>query len=188
MNAIIVHGIPSKDEYFSDHYPSASNSHWIPWLQKQLLMRDVRTDTPEMFKAYKPDYQEWKTEFEKNAITPETILVGHSCGGGFLLRWLSENKKAIVNKVILVAPWLDPDKRKGNGFFDFTIDPNLGARAGQIIVFESTNDEKDIYASLKMIKRSIKNITVRTFENYGHFCYEDLGTDAFPELLEAVLD
>lgn len=32
-----------------------------------------------------------------------------SCGAGFLLRWLSENSVRIA-KLILVIPWLDPNK------------------------------------------------------------------------------
>lgn len=28
--AIIIHGACDKEEYFSDKYPSLSNSHWLP--------------------------------------------------------------------------------------------------------------------------------------------------------------
>ena len=105
-NAIIIHGTCDEDEYFSDKYPSLSNSHWFPWLQKQLLINNIFTQTPEMPEAHKPDYDKWKKEFEKFDVNSETILVGHSCGGGFLIRWLSENKIKI-KKLILVAPWLD---------------------------------------------------------------------------------
>ena len=75
-----------------------------------------------MFKCYQPKYELWKTEFEKNEIDEETSLVGHSNGAGFIIRWLSENKDVRVDKVILVAPWLDPTNRKGSEFFDFVID------------------------------------------------------------------
>ena len=64
-NAIILHGMPSKKEYYSEKYPSASNSHWLPWLQKQLLIKDIEAVTPEMFKCYNPNYDLWKSEFEK---------------------------------------------------------------------------------------------------------------------------
>lgn len=37
-SAIILHGMPSKEEYFSPAYASPSNSHWLPWLQKNLLI------------------------------------------------------------------------------------------------------------------------------------------------------
>ena len=187
-NAIILHGMPSKQEYYSNKYPSASNSHWIPWLQKQLLIKDIQAYTPEMFKCYSPDYNLWKTEFEKNEISSETILVGHSNGAGFILRWLSENKNVHVNKVILVAPWLDPNNKKKNSFFDFEIDSNLVSRTNKFLIFNSTNDGKEMHESLEILKNKIKNIKIRNFENYGHFCYSNLGTDAFPELLEEILN
>jgi len=187
-NAIILHGTPYKEEYYSEKYPSASNSHWIPWLQKQLLIKDIQTVTPEMFRSYDPDYELWKSEFEKNEIDKETILVGHSSGAGFIIRWLSENQNVIVNKVILVAPWLDPDNRKNNPFFDFEIDSNLISRTNKFLVFHSTNDHREMQDSLEIIKNEIKNVNVRFFENYGHFCFSDLKTDAFPELLEEILN
>ena len=186
-NAIILHGTCDSNEYYSDKFPSLSNSHWLPWLQKQLLIKDIKTCTPEMFKSFDPDYDLWKSEFEKNDINETTILVGHSCGGGFLIRWLSENKNSKVGTVILVAPWLDPRNSKNNDFFDFEIDSDLVSRTKKFLVFNSTNDMEDIKKSLEIIQEKIKNIKIRNFENYGHFCFSDLGTDKFPELLEEII-
>ena len=114
--AILLHGSCDKEEYYSDEYPSLSNSHWFPWLQKQLLIRDIPTQTPELPGAYEPVYEEWKKEFERHDITENTILVGHSCGGGFLVRWLSENNIK-VDTVVLVAPWIDPENKRTSSFF-----------------------------------------------------------------------
>ena len=110
-NALLLHGTCDREEYFSDLHTSLSNSHWLPWLQKQLLIRDILTQTPEMPQAYDPQYDLWEKTFERFDVDKNTILVGHSCGGGFLLRWLSENRVE-VNKLILVAPWIDPDRIK----------------------------------------------------------------------------
>ncbi len=186
-NAIILHGTCSREEYYSDKYPSASNSHWIPWLQKQLIIRDMPTITPEMFHSYAPDYTAWKLEFEKNHIGKDTILVWHSCGGGFLIRWLSENKNIQVGAVILVAPWLDPENTKQNDFFVFDFDKEFIRRTQKCIIFNSTNDDRDVMDSLEIIQNNIPSIQVKVFENYGHFCFNDLGTDAFPELLEEII-
>ena len=98
-NAIIIHGKPGKEEYYSDKYPSASNFQWLPWLQKQLLIQDIFAVTPEMPRAYEPVYEAWKKEFERHEVTSETVLVGHSCGGGFLIRWLSEHPDVKTGKV-----------------------------------------------------------------------------------------
>lgn len=36
-NAILLHGLPSKEEYYNPDRPSSSNSHWFPWLQNYLV-------------------------------------------------------------------------------------------------------------------------------------------------------
>ena len=107
--ALIIHGTCDEEEFYSDIYPSLSNSHWSPWMQKQLLMAGYLTQTPEMPVATYPDYGLWKQTLERHPISEDSILIGHSCGGGFLLRYLSENKIR-TKRTILVAPWLDPDK------------------------------------------------------------------------------
>lgn len=184
--AILLHGTSDKEEYYDDKYPSGSNSHWFPWLQKQLLIKDIYTQTPEIFNSYKPTYAAWKRELERYQIDGETILVGHSCGGGFLIRWLSENKVKI-DKLVLVAPWLDPDRRKTTNFFDFDIDPDISKRANQVHLFVSRDDMKEVLKSVDIIIKSIPDIKQHEYNNKGHFCYEDLKTEKFPELLEVIL-
>lgn len=185
-NAIIVHGMPDKEEYYSDEFPSASNSHWLPWLQKQLLMQDIFAVTPEMPHAYLPEYEVWKTEFERFDITPQTILVGHSCGAGFLVRWLSENSGAIVGKVVLVAPWLNTTKEVSIDFFNFTLDPQLVTRTQGVTIFNSSNDDVSIQKSVEKLCSEIEGVTCTVFNNRGHFCTSDIGVE-FPELLEEIL-
>ena len=187
--AILVHGWAHKDEYFEPKYPTSSNSHWFPWLSKQLMIRDIHTVAVEMPTSYYPEYSKWKKEFERFDINPETILVGHSCGGGFLIRWLSENKDISVSKLILVAPWVgtDPDQPFDETFFKFEWDENLQSRTNSLIMFSSSNDVKSVKDSEEIIKRKLKNLKVVELENKGHFTLHSLGTVEFPELLEVCL-
>lgn len=185
-NAIILHGRPGKEEYYSDDYPSASNSHWLPWLQKQFLMHDVKADTPEVPHAYNPVYELWKTEFERCDVTPDTLLVGHSTGAGFIIRWLSESIVR-VGKVFLIAPWLDPRNELDTNMFDFTIDTHLAQKTDGVRVFVSEDDEDGILETVARIEAEVEAVTIRRFSDKGHFCMGDLGTAAFPELLEEVL-
>lgn len=182
-NAIILHGMPSKGEYYSPDYPSASNFQWLPWLQKQLLIADIHAVTPEMPHAYAPDYSIWQPEFERYDLTPDTILIGHSCGGGFLVRWLSEHKDVRVGKVFLVAPWLDPDSELKNGFFDFVIDEAICERAKEIVLINSTDDDSDIQKSVKMIRSVLEKVTYMEFLDRGHFLMKE-----FPELAAKILE
>lgn len=186
-NAIILHGMPSKNEYYSLDYPSASNSHWVPWLQKKLLIHEIDAATPEIPHAYNPNYSVWQKEFERFDITNKTILVGHSCGGGFLVRWLSEHKDVVVGKVVLVAPWIDPFREDTTDFFEFEIDPNLADRIDQLWIFNSDTDSKGVHTSVDTIRSTIKNIRYKEFNEYGHFTLHSMKTDQFPELLDILI-
>lgn len=186
-NAIILHGTGSKEEYYSLDYPTASNSHWFPWLQKRLLVHDILAVTPEMPHNYNPDYDVWRTEFERYNITPETVLVGHSCGGGFLVRWLSEHPKVRVGRVVLVAPWLDTKREHTTDFFDFKIDPTIPDRTQGVTVFNSDDDMEEVQVSVEKIITEVPGITLKEFSSHGHFCLGDMDTDAFPELVEEIL-
>lgn len=187
-NAILVHGWEHKSDFDNPDYPTASNSHWLPWLTKQLMLRGIHTVAPEMPQSFYPAYELWRTEFERFDVRPDTILVGHSCGGGFLIRWLSQNKKR-TGKVILVAPWVgvDPDQDFDRSFFDFTWDANLVDRTQGVTIFNSTNDVEEIHKSVKIIRERIRDINLVELENKGHFTLKGLAAEAFPELLEECL-
>lgn len=186
-NAIIVHGTCSKKEYYGDERLSLSNQNWIPWLQKQLMIREIMAYAPDMPFAFKPDYALWRREAERYPIGPDTMLVGHSTGGGFWVRWLSEHPEVHVGKVVLVAPWLDPNNIKKTTFFDFEIDQDLVARTQGVTIFNSDNDHLGIHWSVDTFREKLQGHTYREFHRYGHFCYEEMQTQAFPELLDELL-
>ncbi|HAV14869.1 MAG TPA: hypothetical protein DCX25_00890 [Candidatus Pacebacteria bacterium] len=144
-NAIILHGGPSEKEYYDPKAPSMSNAHWIPWLQGQLLKVDIAAATPEIPHSFDRNWQTWNREVERFDIGPETILIGHSTGAGFFIKYLSIHKKLKVNKVILVAPWLDPDHNRTKDFFDdFKIDSDLVSRTKGVTIFCSDNDQESV--------------------------------------------
>ncbi len=184
--ATILHGMPTREEYKDPNRPASSNCHRVPWLQRQLTLNDICTQTPEMPIPYNPEYTAWKKVFEGCPLDEHTILVGHSCGGWFILRYLSEHDIK-VGKVILVAPWIDTTHELDTGMFDFILDNNIIHKTKNIVLFESTDDEYEVQESIQIIKQHLPSITVKTFEDYGHFCIEDLKTEAFPELLETCL-
>lgn len=187
-NAIILHGGPSKKDYYDPEVPSMSNAHWIPWLQAQLLKKDIPTATPEVPRSYDRNWKVWNKEVERFDITPETTLIGHSTGAGFFIKYLSIHPELKVDKVILVAPWLDPDRTKTVNFFDdFEIDTELVKRTNGVTVWYSDDDEESVLKTIKILKNKIPNANYKKFSGFGHFCIDDLGSNEFPELLtEAV--
>ncbi len=184
--AVIVHGTPDKEEYYNPDIPSSSNHHWIPWLQKQLIVRDIAAHTPEMPNAHAPHYPTWKKEFERFDTDENSILVGHSCGGGFLTRWLTEHPERRFAQVVLVAPWVDPFRRKTTDFYDFEIDPQLTNRAANFTILHSDDDMEEVQESVRRLRQIIAGVEYREFHHYGHFCLADMKTQAFPELLQLI--
>lgn len=184
--AIILHGLPSKDEFFDANFPSVSNYFWIPWLQKQLAINGIPTHTPEVPNGWIADYPNWKKEFELYEITTDTILIGHSCGAGFIVRWLSENRNHKVNKIILIAPWLDLERTATTDFFNFEIDKELSKRCREIIIVNSDNDAERFQKSVAKLRRSIPQIKYVGLKNRGHF-YDD-SQKTIPEVLSLCLE
>lgn len=185
-NAIILHGKPSKKLFYDPNFPSSSNYYWIPWLQKQLAIRDIPTNTPEVPNSWVSDYSTWAKEFERYEVGAETILVGHSCGAGFILRWLSEYTDIQVGRVVLAAPWLDPDRLESTGdFFEFDLDETLPIRINGLRIIYSNNDEKSVLDTVSLLKQKLSDINYRELDGYGHF-YDDRRMQ-FPELIEEIL-
>ena len=186
-NAILLHGLTDKKEYYNPSRPSASNSHWFPWLQKELLMNEIKADTPEVFRVYELNWNSWVSEVERFTIGPDTTLVGHSAGGGFWVRYLTEHPEIYVDKVILVAPWMDPSKEYTTSFYNFELEPTIVERVKEFIIFSSDNDGQEMKDTIDMLVEKLPNINVRVFHEYGHFTQRTLKDNKFPELLEIIL-
>jgi len=187
--AIILHGGPSKEEYYDPQAPSMSNAHWIPWLQGQLLKHDIPTATPEVPNSFDRNWEVWNREVERFDIGPETILIGYSTGAGFFIKYLSLHSQLKVNKVVLVAPWIDPDRELTTNFFDgFELDPDLVSRTAGVVIVNSDNDQESVQKSVRILHEKVTNVGYKEFHNYGHFCYEDMKSSKFPELLKFVLE
>lgn len=187
--AVLIHGWSTKKSFYDSTQPTASNSHWFPWVSKQMMVRDIHSIAPEMPRSFYPEYEAWKKELERFEIDEQTILIGHSCGGGFLVRWLSENPSVKVGKVVLVAPWMGirPDQDFDSSFFDFTINPEIASQTRGMTIYNSDDDVAEIQESVELLRQKLHNIRYREFSGYGHFTIMSMGTEEFPELVEEVV-
>jgi len=187
-NVVIVHGCPTNKEKAADPAKRTYDKHWIPWLKEQLEKRGIKTDVPLMSAPWEPDYDSWKEEFNKLNINEKTVLVAHSCGGGFLVRWIDE-ERIKVKKLILVSPGKSGKARnefKSNLYGNKTI-KNIGKYVKEgIVIFTSNNDiEGHIEAAYEYEKElPAKVIFLR---NRGHFLEKEMGTKQFPELLNQII-
>lgn len=177
----ILHGCP----------PSADNvlpktKRWMNWLETKLIEKGYTALAPEMPVSWHPSYADWKSEFGKYRVTDKTLLIGHSCGAAFLVRWLLETGKK-VKKLILVAPAKVPETETDprQDLYNYELPADASTIADEIVVFTS-NDFPHHLKSLEMYKKALKPRVIR-LENKGHFLIFTMGTNEFPELLHEVL-
>jgi predicted alpha/beta hydrolase family esterase len=182
--AVILHGVCDKEEYFEMDFPSPSNAHWLPWLQQKFLRNGLLCQCLEMPAPYKPVYEEWKKTFGQLDPSDLSVVVGHSAGCGFFLKWLHENPKVALDKLVLVAPWLDPQKREAS-FLEFTLDKDALNNVKEAHLFFSEDDMETIKISTERIMREYPNIKRHHYADKGHFCFGDIG-ETFEDLWEVL--
>jgi predicted alpha/beta hydrolase family esterase len=186
MNCLIIHGCPIHAEKAMNPETRTYDKHWLPWTKKQLNGRSIKTEITLMPNPWSPVYEDYKKEFAKYLIDEDTILIGTSCGCSFLVRWLGETKKKI-NKLILVAPWKIADASKiEKSFYEFPIDTTIKERVKKIIMFTSNNEAVNGKKSLEIFHEALGGQIIN-LPDHGHYILQHMGTEEFPELVEAVL-
>jgi predicted alpha/beta hydrolase family esterase len=197
-NAILVHGYCDEEKYLRTDRPAMSESNWLPWLKTELCKRGILTANPEFPEPWQPDYKSWLREFERFPVDENTILVGHSYGGGFLARWLSETDKKVA-KIVLVAPYmgtnlatqLPPEVLAKYDFFKFNLRENPTEITKSLTIFKSTNDNPALNDGIDNILMKSWGYLAKlvTLENRGHFTTDQKWTKfEFPELLEEIIN
>lgn len=186
-NCIIIHGCPSNAEKAMNQETRTYDKHWIPWIKQNLVALGIKTETPLMPNPWEPDYDAFKKEFEKHAVSDNTILIGHSCGCAFLVRWLGESKKKI-KKLILVAPWKIADKEDQfrPAFYTYPIDGMIKSRVDEIVMFTADDEEEAGKESLRIFHKALGGKIIE-LRGRGHYTLGDMGTEEFPELLEKII-
>jgi predicted alpha/beta hydrolase family esterase len=183
----IIHGCPPEEEKAMNAETRTYDKHWIPWLKRELISKGFNVETPMMPNPWTPSYENFKKEFEKYTITDNDIFVGHSCGCAFLVHWLGDTKQKI-DKLILVAPWkiADGSEPFRKAFYGYSIDETIKDRTKEISMFTSNNEEEDGKKSLEIFHKALGG-KITDLPNRGHYTFDDMGTEKFPELLENVI-
>lgn len=141
--------------------------------------------TPRMPNNNNARFLEWKIWFERiiPLLDDEAILVGHSLGGIFLAKYLSENTypKKIRATLLVAAPYNTPTKHP---LVDFNIVQSLDGlreQGGKIIIYHSQDDKVVRFANAMGYKKDLPEATLREFKDRGHF-----NTPTFSEIVDDI--
>ena len=190
---ILIHGgstFDTYEEYWADLESSQlslekiNRKDWKDFMYSELSEYEVIY--PKMPNSKNARYPEWKLWFEKlfPLLTDEVVLVGHSLGGIFLAKYLSENTfpKKIKSLHLVAAPY-DTEVIK-ESLADFALNntvEKLNDYTDNIFLYQSKDDTAVAFADVEKYKRDLPNATLRIFEDRGHFTKEK-----FPELIQDI--
>lgn len=158
---------------------TADKSDWKRGLRK-ILGENYEILLPSMPNKFNARYDEWKLWFEKlfPFLRDDLILIGHSMGGAFLAKYLTENnfpKK--IKALFLVAAVYDKDT-DGNPLWTFTLPKSLKAPTDKVFVYHSSDDPVVPIGDMDLYKKQFPNAVTRVFQDRGHFNQEE-----FPEIV-----
>lgn len=186
VDALILHGKPPRERYENPDLPKPHEANWLPWIAAELGKRGLRTAIPQFPKPYEPDYEAYRDEFEQYEIDTNGVVIAHSAGSEFILRWLSERRDMALKQLILVAPWTDTGNKYGN-FSKYSLDTNLAKRVGRVTILNSLDDSQPIQDNALRLREAIQPSKYVQFENHGHFMLgNNMQDTTFPELLEEI--
>jgi len=191
---IHIHG-GDAFEHKEDLYTMLRNRHLDLYLPErvswQKTLFENLSNTHDCFRLSMPnpywaDYKAWSIWFEK--ILPQlrdgVVFTGHSLGGGFLLRYLTENKlPVVIAQLHLIAPVVDETDCKDIGGFRIDVDTwkRFANDIKTVHLWHSTDDTSVPIHHSERFCAQYPEATIHRFTDRGHFLQSE-----FPEL-EAVI-
>jgi len=150
------------------------------------LGSDFEMVFPQMPNKQNAKYAEWKIWFETIIpyLEPEVMLIGHSLGGIFIPKYLSENKfpKTIRATFLVAAPYDDKDSEYTLGDFALPSDVSgFERQGGKIFMYQSEDDPMVPFSDFLKYQKVLPAATFRTFKDRAHFDQKE-----FPEIVEDI--
>lgn len=195
QQVIIIHGGTTFDSY-EDYLSYLKNKEinldklklrkeWKDTLPEE-LGENFEVLSPRMPNGTNAHYEEWKIWFDRiiPLLNTDLIFIGHSLGGIFLVKYLSENDiSQKIKATILVAAPFD-DENSEESLADFTLPSSLSkfSKQSEIIYLILSKDDPYIpFEQLAKYKNALPNAKTVIFEDREHFKQE-----TFPEIIELI--
>lgn len=168
-------------------YGGSPQGNWFPWLAQELEAAGHTAHVPEFPNPDHPHLTEWLTAFEtyQESIDETAVLVGHSLGGAFALRFLEHAVRPVQATFLVASVYgvmgneIDPHITTFNAEpFDYV---SIARNGGDIHVVHSDNDP---YIPLPKAEEAALNLMtpMDLLPSAGHMM-----TPEFPQLLDIIL-
>jgi predicted alpha/beta hydrolase family esterase len=191
---IFIHGGNSFDtieEFYADLQSRDFDLNELPRVRwRDTLAKNLAESFEYRFiqmpNASNANYKAWSIWFEKVVpfLRDGAVLIGHSLGGSFLLRYLSEHTLPIaIAQLHLVAPGVDDKDCPGMGNFSTDLSSWNGFinNISKIFIWHSSDDELVPIHHSERLSKQLLTASFITFSDRGHFIQE-----SFPELEAAI--
>lgn len=189
QQVLFIHGGTPHDNHSRYIEVLKNKTIKLEWIeQKRDWKNNLYQDLGEDFIVYSPQmpnkqtaqYEEWKIVFSKvfEDVDEGVILVGHSLGALFLVKYLSEeiiSKK--IKKTILLGTPFDQEGMDNDPLLSFTRTRSLelfSKQAGDIYFYHSEDDFVVPYNNLAKYKAELPKATFRSFTDCNHFIVESI--------------
>jgi len=177
--AFIFHGVGGHPE-----------ENWFPWVKSELEKMGWQVVVPQFPNASRPTLASWLRDFDQYAdlIDEKSILIGHSLGATFILRFLESYSGKIDTAAFVAGPIAklhnDFDSLIAS-FIDHPFDwEKIRMKANRFVAFYGDNDP---YVPLVQGKELAGKLHAHlTIVPGGGHLNEGSGHFSFPEILTAL--
>jgi len=186
---VIIHGgdfFDTRAEYVADMAKAKPDRDaflfddargWKDALASEFSTKGCEVFMPTMPNKYDAKYSEWKLWFEKMLpfLADGVAFIGHSLGGIFLARYLSENQIGLrVSALFLVAAPYFPKGGKSANKAGFVVGDlsRLGAQVDKVFVMHSKDDPVVPFAHAERYCRALPHSVFMPFDGRHHFIGE----------------
>jgi len=128
-----------------------------------------------------PDYAKWKPQIRKElaAVKDNVILIGHSLGGSFLLKYLCEEKlrTPIAGIFLIATPYWGGEGWRYEGYERVALPEDFASKLpseAPIFLCHSRDDDTVPFAHLSLYAKKLPQAIVHVRDRGGHQLGNDL--------------